>query len=69
VKACYRYRTSTLVGAWRQSPEKALDDAVAAGQATRTGTDPVQWQVGGTVQESICNLEDAPCGGIYPPPD
>ena len=68
LKTCYRYRTATLVGPWRRSPDKALEDAVAAGQATIDHAGP-RWQVSGMVEESFCNLDNAACGGIYPPPD
>jgi len=68
MKSCYRYRTSVLVGRWRRRPEKALEDAVAAGQALHDSASGVQWQVSGMIQESFCNLSDA-CGGVYPPPD
>ena len=67
-RACYRYRTSVLVGPWRQRPEKAIDDAIEAGQARRENASGLEWQVGGEVEQSLCD-QGGPCGGIYPPPD
>ena len=30
-RACYRYRTEVILGRWRRQPERAIDDAIAAG--------------------------------------
>ena len=65
-RACYRYRTSVLVGPWRRQPDKALADAVEAGQARRQQAGDVAWAVGGGVEQSLCD-HGGPCGGIYPP--
>jgi hypothetical protein len=68
LKACYRYRTTVLVGPWRRTSDKALEDAVAAGQATFDHAG-LRWQVRGMVEESFCNLDNAACGGAFPPAD
>jgi hypothetical protein len=67
-RACYRYRTPALIGPWRRRPEKALEDAIGAGQARRVGPEGFQWTVSGEVEESLCDYS-GPCGGVYPPPD
>lgn len=50
--ASYRYRTALLVGAWRDHPEEAVDDAVRAGQARRGGPDrlAIRWLVKGMIE-------------------
>jgi len=68
LKACYRYRTAVLVGPWRQSSDKALADAVPAGQASLDHAGP-RWQVRGMIEESFRNLDNAAGSGVYPPPD
>ena len=65
-RACYRYRTAVLVGPWRRQPEKALADAIEAGQARRQNPGGLKWNVGGDVEQSLCD-HGGPCGGIYPP--
>ena len=55
--ARYRYRTSTLVGPWRDSRLKAETDAVALGQALFDGRDgKLVWKVEGEIEVS----EDRP---------
>ena len=66
-RVCYRYRTATLVGRWRRTPDKALDDAVQIGLARRD-RGAVEWRVIGGIEESRCD-EPGPCGGTLPPPD
>lgn len=68
MKACYRYRTVVLHGPWRRSPERAIEDAIAARQARRGNGAGIEWDVSGTIQESICAPDNA-CRGSYPPPD
>jgi len=63
-RACYRYRTLTIVGPWRRRPETALEDAVRAGLAIRA-EEGVSWRVDGDVEESLCD-HDGACGGVYP---
>ncbi len=63
--ACYRYKTEVLVGPWRRRPERALDDAVAAGQAWRNGGGRIYWRLDGEIETSPC--DSGPCGGVYPP--
>jgi len=50
----YRYRTSALVGRWRATREKAIEDAVNAKQARQSGTGPngIAWVVPGTIEEA-----------------
>jgi len=57
-----------LVGPWRRTSDKALEDAVAAGQATFDHAG-LRWQVRGMVEESFCYLDNAACGGAFPPAD
>lgn len=64
--ACYRYKTPVLVGPWRRRPERALEDAVAAGQVRYDERGEPLWEVSGTIERSACR-SDAPCRGIYPP--
>lgn len=40
----YRYRTPALVGPWRKSPERAIKDAVKAGQAMPDDTSGRGWR-------------------------
>ena len=61
-RACYRYRTTALVGPWRRRAESALEDAIRAGQRD----DCARWIVPGDIEQSICD-EGGPCGGVYPP--
>src|SRR5262245_20105903 len=49
----YRYRTSTLVGPWRDTRAEAETDAVAAGQARYQGRwQAFTWLVVGRIEES-----------------
>jgi len=64
-RACYRYRTTVLVGPWRRHPDKALEDAVRAGQARAGEGGDLAWLVTGRIEESPCD-RPGPCGGIYP---
>ena len=66
-RACFRYRTAALVGPWRRRPEKALEDAIEAGQVRQDGAE-IAWAVDGEIQQSKCD-DNGPCGGIFPPPD
>ena len=51
--ARYRYRTSTLVGPWRDSRLKAECDAVLVGQARFEGKDGrFVWNVAGEIEVS-----------------
>ena len=63
---CFRYRTCVLVGPWRRRAEKALDDALEAGQA-QIGAAGLSWNVNGMIERSDCHSHGAPCRGIYPP--
>ena len=63
-RACYRYRTPTIVGPWRRRPESALDDAIRVGLAMRS-EDKISWRVDGAVEQSLCD-HDGACGGVYP---
>lgn len=45
----YRYRTEALAGPWRDSPERALGDAVRARQA-RAHDRAFEWLVRGWVE-------------------
>ena len=65
-RACYRYRTEVILGRWRRQPERAIDDAIAAGQAWRNGGGHLHWHVPGEIEKSPCE-PDAPCRGVYPP--
>jgi hypothetical protein len=49
----YRYRTSVLVGSWRSTRSKAVEDAVNAGQASRPPDRPdvLTWAVPGSIEE------------------
>ena len=49
----FRYRTSVLVGSWRQSREAAIEDAVKAKQAAREDADQaaIKWIVPGKIEE------------------
>jgi hypothetical protein len=64
-RACYRYRTPVLVGPWRRNPDKALEDAVRAGQARAVDGGDLNWLVTGDIEESRCD-RPGPCGGVYP---
>lgn len=64
-RACYRYRTPVLVGPWRRCPDKALADAVKAGQARADDGGTLNWLVTGGIEESRCD-RPGPCGGVYP---
>ena len=66
MRACYRYRTSALVGPWRREPARALDDAVKAGLVDGAEADAPRWRVTGEIERSPC-ARGNPCGGIYPP--
>ena len=66
MRACYRYRTSALVGPWRREPARALDDAVKAGLVDGSEAAPPRWRVAGEIEQSVC-ARGSPCGGIYPP--
>lgn len=46
----YRYRTPALAGPWRDSPDKAVADAVRARQASLGGPDGVLWVVPGEIE-------------------
>lgn len=47
----FRYRTGALVGPWRDTPERARDDAVRAGQA-RPGEGPdIDWIIPGSIEQ------------------
>ena len=48
----FRFMTSVLVGPWRSSREEALDDAVRARQAVRSGSrsGAVEWRVEGRIE-------------------
>lgn len=50
----YRYRTSVLVGSWRQSREAAIADAIKAKQAQRADEEPsgISWIVPGKIEET-----------------
>ena len=45
----YRYRTSALVGPWRESRGEAERDAVAIGQAEYAGR-RFRWKVAGEIE-------------------
>jgi hypothetical protein len=49
----YRYRTRALVGPWRNSRERAIDDAVRAKQAKLDDHEPrgFRWLVPGQIDE------------------
>ena len=66
--ACYRYRTLVLIGPWRRTCERALQDAAAAGQVERREDGSLDWIIPGDIQKSPC-VASAPCGGVYPGPD
>ena len=66
--ACYRYKTPVLTGPWRRRSERAVEDAIAARQAHLDREGDLQWTASGEIEESPCR-PDAPCGGIFPPPD
>ena len=65
-RACYRYRTAVLVGRWRRRSDRAIEDAIAAGQARRNGGGNLHWVVSGEIEKSPCDPYAA-CGGVYPP--
>ena len=65
-RACYRYRTSVLIGPWRRDPDRAIEDAIAAGQASRNERGDLRWIISGEIETSPCEPEAA-CGGVYPP--
>ena len=67
-QACYRYKTPVLVGPWRRQAERALQDAIAAGQAHKERGGDFRWTVSGEIEKSPCRPE-SPCGGVYPPAD
>ena len=48
----FRYRTDILVGPWRGSAEKAVEDAVRARQASSEDRDPttMRWLVPGCIE-------------------
>jgi hypothetical protein len=64
-RACYRFRTVALAGPWRRSTDKAMRDAIEAGQIRDAGADS-QWRVSGEIETSYCD-RGGPCGGVYPP--
>jgi hypothetical protein len=49
----YRYRTATLIGPWRATPEEAAEDAVRARQAAPSEEDPagIRWIVPGSIEK------------------
>ena len=49
----YRYRTATLLGPWRETPEAAEEDAIRAKQARRNEGDAgCHWIVPGAIEEA-----------------
>jgi hypothetical protein len=52
--ARYRYRTSALVGPWRDTAETAFEDAVRAGQAVRDPSESsgYRWCIAGLIEQS-----------------
>ena len=67
----YRYRTATLLGAWRSTAEAAVQDAIRAKQARRDEEgDGWHWIVPGSIEQGngtplICSDNDN--GGAAPP--
>lgn len=57
----FRYRTSVLAGAWRDTPEEATNDAVMAGQAYREEDCPVRivWRAGARIEERVQSRNNA----------
>ena len=49
----YRYRTSVLVGSWRPSRAKAIEDAIKAHQARlqAESSNGLEWIVPGSIEE------------------
>ena len=49
----YRYRTTAIVGPWRNRPEKAIEDAAKVQLATLDSTEPegCRWLVHGKIEE------------------
>ena len=49
----YRYRTAALLGAWRESREDAIADAIRADQARRDENEAcgLSWRVPGQIEE------------------
>jgi hypothetical protein len=48
----FRYRTAVLVGLWRDTRERACNDAVRAGQAKTVGDGEVlEWVVPGSIEQ------------------
>ena len=64
-RACYRYRTPVLVGPWRRHRDRAIEDAIAAGQAIPDGGGNLHWTVSGEIEKSSCD-GGGDSGGIYP---
>ena len=48
--ARFRYRTATLVGAWRATRAQAEADAMAAGQARRDADGTLIWRLPGEIE-------------------
>ena len=50
----YRYRTSVLVGSWRGTRERAIEDAINAKQAVREADsgNGLEWVVPGSIEEA-----------------
>ncbi len=48
----YRYRTSVLLGPWRDGREQAIEDAISNKQARRADTeDGILWLVLGEIED------------------
>ena len=49
----YRYRTTAIVGPWRERPEKAIEDAVKVQLVTLDSREPdgCRWLVRGQIEE------------------
>ena len=62
----FRFTTSVLVGPWRSSREEALDDAVRARQAVRSGARPgaIEWRVDGRI-EKVARAERSSGAGLH----
>jgi hypothetical protein len=55
----YRYRNTVLLGKWFDNREEALNDAVQAGQASRTPDGSLEWVDHGSLEEEtggICEI-------------
>lgn len=57
----YRYRTSVLVGPWRDTREEAVADAVRSNQARMDGShDGLLWLVPGAIEEFVTDNPPGP---------